>query len=89
MREAGLSKKETDQLKKENTKRKILEELKKEGVPFTNSDEIDLYMAREDITETAKQKRMKNEVKYAHDSTRSIPAARTLFRIMKTDEITK
>ena len=89
MREAGLSKKETEQLKKENTKMKILEELKKEGGPFTNADEIDQYMAREDISETAKQKRMKNEVKYARDSTRSIPAAGILFRIMKKDNVTQ
>ena len=55
MREAGLSKKETEQLKKENTKMKILEKLKKEGGPFANADEIDQYMAREDISETAKK----------------------------------
>ena len=89
MREAGLSKKETDQLKKENTKMKILEKLKEEGGPFTNADEIDQYMARKDIDETAKQKRMKNEVKYARDSTRSIPAAGILFRIMKQDNVTQ
>ena len=68
---------------------KILEGLKVEGGPFTNAEEIELYMARDDISESMKQQRMKNEVTYARDSTRSIPAAGILFRIMKTDELTK
>ena len=38
-----------------------------------------------DADNTKKQRRMKNEVVYARDSTRSIPAAGTLFRIMKVE----
>ena len=66
----------------------VLNELKREGGPFTNADKIDEYMERKDLSESIKQKRMKNEVIYARDSTRSIPAAGILFRIMKKDPVT-
>ena len=89
LREAGLSAKESAQLAKENRKMKILQWLKSVGGPFTNAEEIAEYMLRDDISESIKQQRLKNEVTYARDSTRSIPAAGILFRIMKTDEVTK
>ena len=88
LKEAGLSAKESAQLKKENRKLKILEELKAEGGPFTNAESIETYIARDDISEEEQQKRMKNEVTFARESTRSIPAAALLFRIMKTDSQT-
>ena len=84
LKAAGLSAKESTQLNKENRKMKILAELKEEGGPFTCAEEIDDYMASE-ADEAKKQRRMKNEVVYARDSTRSIPAAGILFRIMKVD----
>ena len=64
---------------------KILDELKRDGGPFTNAESIEIYIGRQDISEEEKQKRMKNEVTYARDSTRSIPAAALLFRIMRTE----
>ena len=88
LKAAGLTKKETDKLKKETTKMKILDNLKKEGGPFSSADEVDEYMGT-NLSDSVKQKRMKKEVKYARDSTRSIPAAGKLFRIMKTDPNTK
>ena len=44
---------------------------------------------KSEIDGEAKQMRMKNEIIYARDSTRSIPAAGVLFRIMTTDPTTK
>lgn len=88
LREAGLSAKEAEQLNKENRKMKILEDLKKVGGPFTCEEQVDEFM-KSDIDDEAKQMRMKNEIIYARDSTRSIPAAGVLFRIMKTDPTTK
>lgn len=76
------------QLAKENGKMKILNILKKDGGPFTSTEEIDEYMESK-IADEIKQQRMKNEVTYARDSTRSIPAAATIFRIMETDPTTK
>ena len=88
LRDAGLSAREAEQLNKENRKMKILEDLKKVGGPFTCEEQVDEFM-KSDIDDEAKQMRMKNEIIYARDSTRSIPAAAVLFRIMKTDPTTK
>ena len=85
---AGLSTKESMQLAKENRQRKVLNILNKDGGPFTGAEEIDEYMESK-IADQIKQQRMKNDVTYTRDSTRSISAAVTLFRIMKTDPITK
>ena len=65
---------------------KILSSLKEDNGPFTCAEEIDEYMNRTDIDISVKQKRMKNEVIYARDSTRSIPAAAIFFRIMKVEK---
>ena len=59
--------------------------MKNKNGPFTCAEEIDEYMGS-DIDPKVKQKRMKNEIVYARDSTRSIPAAASLFRIMKVDQ---
>ena len=88
LKAAGLSAKESVQLAKENRKLKILDSLKKDGGPFTDAEQIEVYMAS-DVSDEVKQQRMKNEVTYARDSTRSIPAAGILFRIMNTDPVTK
>ena len=70
LKAVGLSTKETNQLQKENRKLKILSILKQDNGPFTCTEEIEQYMAS-NIDETVKQKRMKNEIIYARDSTRS------------------
>ena len=88
MKAAGLSAKESMQLAKENRKIKILNIPKKNGGLFTSSEEIGQYMEHK-IANQIKQQRMKNKVTYTRDSTRSIPAAVTPFRIIKTDPTTK
>ena len=67
---------------------KILNILKEDGGAFTSAEEIDEYV-ESTIADQIKQQGTKNKVTYAQDSTRSIPAAVTLFRIIKTDPITK
>ena len=85
LKAAGLSAKESTQLQKESRKMKILASLKEQGGPFTCAEEIDEFLSSE-LDEEQRKKRMKNEVIYARDSTRSIPAAAVLFRIMKIDD---
>ena len=75
-------------MNKENRKMKTLEDLKKAGGPFTCEEQVDDFM-KSDTDDEAKEMRMKNKIIYARDSTRSIPAAGVLFRIMKTDPTTK
>jgi hypothetical protein len=62
----------------------LLDELKKVGGPFTDADEVKAYVINTDLEEPIKKKRMKNEVKFARESTTTLPKADTLFRIQVT-----
>ena len=76
-----------NQIKAEISKRKqlnLLDELKKVGGPFTDADEVRSYVSSSAIEEPAKKKRMKAEVKFARESTTTLPKADTLFRIQVT-----
>ena len=63
--EIGLSAKDAQYLHVENRKLDILSRLKVQCGPFTGSDEIDAYL----------NKRMKNEVTYARNASKSLPVA--------------
>ena len=62
---------------------KQLDYLKKEGGPFTTCDEVDEYLAKENINIKMKKKRMKMEVQYSRDSSLSLPKNNPVFRIRK------
>ena len=83
LKAAGLSAKESMQLAKKDRKMKVLNIVKKDRGPFTNNEEIDEYMESK-IADQIKRQRMKNENTFARDSTRSIPAAVTLFRFFNS-----
>ena len=83
LKAVALSPKESTQLQKENRMIKILAILEKKRYPFTYAEEVDDYM---DIdTDEEKKKQLKNTAIYAHDSTRLISVAATIFRVMNVD----
>ena len=55
------------------------------GGPFTNSEEVRAYVARVDLTEKDKKKRLKAEIQFARDSSTSLPKADPLFKIQITE----
>lgn len=60
-----------------------MEYLKSDGGPFTSAAEIDDFLARTDITEKDKKKRLKTEVQYSRDSSISLPRNSPVFKIRK------
>ena len=48
--------------------RKRLDRLKRLGGPFTDADEVKVYVAGPDITDKEKKVRMKMELQFARDS---------------------
>ena len=88
MRQSKLSAKEQKALSIENRKLNILDDLKAVGGPFTDSSQVDEYIRNEKDQKRA-QMRMKNEIVYYRDSSRSLPRASILFKIMTVDAITK
>ena len=71
-------------LKNEGKRLLLLDELKKIGGPFTSPKEIEEFMMNNEITEDDKRKRMKNEMKFARDSSTSLPKSDPIFRVMVT-----
>ena len=55
------------------------EELKEVKGPFPSADEVEEYMEKE-IPEKEKQARMKKELKFARDSSTTLPRVDTLFK---------
>ena len=75
-----IDKKQAVGLEKEESRLDLLEGLKEVGGPFTNAEEIDRYLS-EEKSEKIKKARMKAEMKFAHDSSTTLPRNDPLFRI--------
>ena len=53
------------------------------GGPFTSAAEVEKYMSATDIDEGTKVERLYMAVRYAHDTSLSLPKTSDLFRLMK------
>ena len=69
---------------KERKRLEKLDKLKKLGGPFTDADEVKVYVGDNDITEKEKKVRMKMELQFARDSSTTLPKTDPLFRVMIT-----
>ena len=91
---AKLTEKQAVAVNKEEKRLLMLEKLKKCGGPFTTSDQVDAYLTlsrqREESALNAKEKakitkevagHMKLELKYARDSSTTLPKSDPIFRI--------
>ena len=77
-------KKQEISLVKERKRLNLLEELKVNSGPFTNSDEVDNFLNDSMINDKDKQKRMKKEIQFARDSSTTLPKVSPLFKIRIT-----
>ena len=59
----------------------ILEALKSCGGPFTNAEEVEKYMEDTSISDKDKQTRMKKEMRFAKESSTTLPKVDPIFRI--------
>ena len=84
-----MSKKQAHKLHVDQPKLNILENIKLDGGPFTSADQV-----INDMDTTAKgrklgQKKLRDEITYARDTSTSLPRSHFLFRIMSKDPVTK
>ena len=84
LQKIGLTKKEANNLHVENRKLNILEKLKQQGGPFTSSEQIDIYIKSKSDDNKKKVRRMRDEVTYARDTSKSLPKSSPLFKIFNT-----
>ena len=80
---AGVTKKETENLKIDKRRNSDLSKLKYMGGPFVSAPEVDLYVAREDLTPKEKDTRLYLEVRYARDSYLSLWKSSDIFRLKR------
>lgn len=76
----GLHSKEVKNAGVEQRKIKDLQVLKGFGGPFTSPDEVDQFLSS-NIDDTLKGKRMYTEVRYARDTSLTLPKSSPLFRL--------
>ena len=80
MEKQGMSKKMIESISSERRRVKHLDKLKKEGGPFTKPEEVEGFIAS-DLSEKEKQDRLYIEVRFARDTTLSLPKKSELFRV--------
>ena len=69
---------------KERKRLDILDDLKALGGPFTTAQEVQEFLENEDTTEKEKQKRMKREMRFARESSTTLPSTDSLFKMQVT-----
>lgn len=83
LRKKGLQDKEISNVAVDRRRNKDLETLKSMGGPFTSSTQVDQYLQNPDLEELVKVGRMFLEVRYARDTSLSLPKTSDIFRLMK------
>ena len=77
----GLNNKEIQSISTDKRRITDLDWLKERGGPFTKLEQVDDYVRRADVTDKEKQKRLYKEVRYARDTSLSLPKSSEMFRL--------
>lgn len=77
----GMTRKETSQVSCERRRLSDLDKLVSLGGPFTKARQVDDYLKRKRTSLKDKQDRLYTEVRYARDTTLSLPRTSDLFRL--------
>ena len=83
LKKMGMEEKEIANLSTDKQRNADLEKLKELGGPFTSADRVEDFMAREDLDDIKKGKRLYLEVRHAKNSSISFPKVSELFRLKK------
>ena len=80
----GMDEKKVIGQTKERKRLEMLEEIKKFGGPFTNADQVQEFLNDASINDVDAKRRLKLELKFARDSSTSLPKSDPIFRIQVT-----
>ena len=83
LKKHNLSAKEAEHLSTEKRKMSDLDKLREFGGPFSKQTDVDVFLARDDITESMKQTVLYLQVRYARDTCLSLPKSSQIFRLKK------
>ena len=82
LKKEGLNTKEIENRDLDLRRNKDLAFIKEHGGPFTSPEEVDVFVCS-NIDDEAKEKRLYAEVRYARDTSLSMPKSSPLFRLKK------
>ena len=83
LRKKGMEVKEIANLSADKQRNADLDKLTMMGGPFTKPENVEAYMARDDLDDKEKGKRLYIEVRHAKNSSISFPKVSELFRLKK------
>ena len=83
LRQLGLRDKEIANIAVDKRKNGDLAKLKAQGGPFTNVKELEQYIAKKGISAKEKNARLYIEVRYARDTSLTLPKNSDIFRLKK------
>ena len=84
IRQHVLQQKEIECMRKEQRKLGLLRNLRDVGGPFTSAEEISVYMEEVSSDNAIARSRLKDEITYARDTSKSLPRNSSFFKIMTT-----
>ena len=80
----GADQKEEVAQRNERRRLDMLDKLKSNGGPFTDSREVEIFLEVTNLDDRAKQQRLKLEIQFARESSTLLPSVDPIFKIMKT-----
>lgn len=83
MVERGLEVKQAANVTVDKRRNRDLQELKEQGGPLTNTEDVDAYLNNSEIRDELKNKRLYLEIRYARDISLSIPKTSDIFKLKK------
>ena len=82
--EKGADQKQEVAQRMERKRLNMLDTLKSSGGPFTDSQEVEIFLKDNNLDDRAKQKRLKMEIQFARESSTLLPSVDPIFKIMVT-----
>ena len=81
LKKKGMEEKKLSNVAQDMQRNGDLAKLTEQGGPFTKQEQVDDFLKRTDLDDTAKNKRLYMEVRFAKNSSLSYPKSSDIFRL--------
>ena len=81
LKKKGMEEKKLSNVAQDMQRNSDLAKLTEQGGPFTKQEQVDDFLKRTDLDDTAKNKRLYMEVRFAKNSSLSYPKSSDIFRL--------
>ena len=81
LKKKGMDEKKLSNVAQDKQRNGDLAKLTEQGGPFTKQEQVDAFVARDDLEDAVKNKRLYLEVRFAKNSSLSYPKSSDIFRL--------